>query len=764
MKVSHIRFALCLTCLLTSTAFAQIRSSWFDVNPNQSNRDPINPNGASGGRVTSLTAINDLSICFAASEWGGLWQSFNQGLTWSRVRTYLPTAMFDVKFAAPTPLANRGVLYATSAHDGRITGSRSGIALSRDQGASWNTVPLSTLPCAFPNENAGWNISVRPSNPDNVFIATECGLARTLDAGNTWTYLDPTPLNGVEPIFAVAAFGTQLVAVIGQNGYAYSKDNGANWRNGGAGTINGGFGDLAVSPYEPNVLYAAINGNLFETRDTGATWPTSITVPFGGGRSQFVSTNRRGSNQYDLWYGDFGLARATCTAQVPAVVGGAQRAPTNSWTADMSTANGAHNDLGEILFNPTTGTNACPVLVGSDGGVYRNTTTNGNCQTPTWEQPNITPHATWLYGFEGMLGANGQNQIYYGLQDNGTWGTTAAPVGSGATWPIWDNIACCDGFSIAAVPGEVSDVQGASVTGRTFRLRKSGEGYAGRTEVPNYPTTQGLLSFAAGRSVISFGRNTLAATFGDGVYNTTNRNANPIPWTFMANPSATSTAGGGLKNARNGNNNIFFYHTGNGRPYSSGQIATYTGTAGGGTWTTLNRPTGTTAFTVYDVDPNNSQRMMAAAIGTSAAGGGNVFTTWRTTNGGANWTAMPILDALMTGNGAFRNFSNQGPREFYRNLGQVWQPYMFEINPNNANVAVAGAADAGIFLTTDFGNAWVRLTNPLVPTSALSTAPHIPRPLFAWFSTSRVANSTTAFDVWIGTQGGGVHKFLIESP
>ena len=125
---------------------------------------------------------------------------------------------------------------------------------------------------------------------------------------------------------------------------------------------------------------------------------------------------------------------------------------------------------------------------------------------------------------------------------------------------------------------------------------------------------------------------------------------------------------------------------------------------------------------------------------------------------------MPVLDNLMTAGGVFRPSSQRGPREFYPNFGRVWQPYMFEINPLNTNVAVAGAADAGIFLTTDFGVNWVLLTNPTAPTSVVSSAPHVPRPLFAWFSSTRVANATTAFDVWVGTQGAGVQKFLIETP
>lgn len=766
---------LTLLLLLAAPAAAQIRSSWFDINPNQSGLDPSNPNGASGGRVHSLTAFADMSIAFAASEWGGLWSSVDQGNNWFRVRSYQPSAMFDVKCAPSTEPAGLGTIYATSAYDGRFA-TQSGIAFSRDLGASWNTVPFPPGPCGnftltggvigiSPNEPHGWNISIRPGAPGSVFIATNCGLAITLNSGTTWNYVDPSPADGQsEPVFSVVAYGNQMVSVLSQNGYFFSTDNGANWRQGGVGVIGGGFGDLAVSPYEPNVLYAAINGRLLETRDTGNTWPTAITVPFAAGRSQFVATNRRSNNQYDLWYGHFGLARATCTAQVPAVVGGAARAPINSWSSDMSTANGAHNDLGEIFFDPRVTTDACPLLVGGDGGVYRNTDTRTNCQSPSWEQPNVTPHATWLYGFDAMIGNNGVDQIYYGLQDNGIWGTTNAPRGSGAVWPVWDNEACCDGFGTAVAGGEVHGIEGQYGTGRAFRIMRSGEGFSGRGDINTYASTSGLLTFTSGRAIVSFGANNLVASYGNGVAFSTNMNGNPINWTGIGFP-ATSTAGnGGLKTSLSGRSPVFFFHSGNGKPYQTGEISIYNGAVAGNTWNQIPFPPGANAFTVYDVDPNNCRRIMASAINAAT---GN-FQTWRTDDLGSTWTNMPVLDNLMVGGGIFRNFSLNGPQEFYPNFGTVWQPYMFEINPVNSNIAVAGAADAGIFLTTDFGNAWVRLTNPANPVSIASVgvnvAPHIPRPLFAWFGPSSFRNNTTAFDIWVGSQGGGVQKFLIESP
>ena len=75
------RFLVTLVLLLAAgvlPASAQITSTWYDINPSRSNND--NPNGASGGRVNHIGAASDFSRVYAATELGGLYTSFNQGV------------------------------------------------------------------------------------------------------------------------------------------------------------------------------------------------------------------------------------------------------------------------------------------------------------------------------------------------------------------------------------------------------------------------------------------------------------------------------------------------------------------------------------------------------------------------------------------------------------------------------------------------------------------------------------------------------------
>ena len=72
---------------------------------------------------------------------------------------------------------------------------------------------------------------------------------------------------------------------------------------------------------------------------------------------------------------------------------------------------------------PGVSENACPVLFSSDGGVYFNTKeTSPDCHRPFWQQPNVTPHALWLWALAGsnQPGVLAED-LYFGNQDNGSF-------------------------------------------------------------------------------------------------------------------------------------------------------------------------------------------------------------------------------------------------------------------------------------------------------------------------------------------------------
>lgn len=768
--------ALALILGIAVPSSGQITFRWFDINPSKSNDGQ---NGASGGRVNHIGAASDFSKVYAATEWGGLYQSFDMGNTWIKIESFIPSATWDVKV---DPHNNQRV-YATSFFDGRVN-PQSGIDISNDAGTTWTPVNfgrLNRLNCSVAqrkNQPSGWQISINPNNTETVFVGTSCGLARSLNGGGTWTFVDPSPGDAAEQIFAVEAHDRQTVDVIGENGFFRSLDNGGTWSavlappgpvsgNSGAGT------DLAVSPRESYVLLAEnLNGNIFESDDGGATWPSSLTLPVlpngnsnRQGRIPFIKTNQLiTSNQFDVWYGDVNLFKTTATTPSTAAPGGSPRTPTNSWT---NVQDGAHWDVGDVMFDPRATAGSCPSLFTADGGVFRNTKPdNPNCQGPNWVQPAITPHATWVWGFDGVRQGPGLHALTYGLQDNGGYAATFAGEGNNAPNPGWNNYTCCDIFHNTQGAGRILGLEGAFSQGRAFRLFLRNQDGGGGGEIPNYPSGATVPAFSNGRENAPFGGAGYVVNMGDGVYFTNNISGNPIGWTSLNAPSAVTSTVGNVKVANLGGQTNIFYHTGNGDPESRGSIfrsgLSAAGVAApGANWIPLPLPANIGTVTAYDVDPTDGNHIIISGIDNVTSN----FQIWITSNFGGNWTRLNTLENQMLNGGTtgpvFLNQSSQGRTTGFLSFGTYWQPSLLKFDPLDPTTIVAGAIDAGVYVSLDNGNNWQVVSNPVNPSSQ---APNIPAPVFAYFSPGRFNASTNAFDIWVGTRGAGVRKVVLEYP
>jgi hypothetical protein len=762
-------------------ALAQTTATWFDINPSSSNLDSSDPNGASGGRVHHVGAASDFSRVYAATEWGGLYQSFDQGNTWVRVHSFSPSATWDVKVDP----ANNQRVYVTSFFDGRVN-PRSGISISDDAGDTWRTVAVAganLLNCATPQavaEPSGWQIAI---NGAAVFAGTNCGLARSQNTGANWDFIDPSPGDAAEQVFAVIAHGSQIVDVISGNGHFRSTNNGGSWTPvpAGPGPVAGNSGagsTIAVSPAESYVLLAADVNDIFESQNGGTTWPTSLTLPLLNGQSNkqgripFIKTNQLStSSQFDVWFGDVNLFKTTAITPSTAAPGGAQRTPQNAWT---NMQDQGHWDVGDVMFDPRFRSGACPSLFTSDGGVYRNTRrTNPICQRPGWDQPTITPHATWLWGFDGVRWLPGIHALTYGLQDDGGYAATVVAEGHNPPTPNWNNYTCCDIFDNSSGAGRIMDIEGFFTTGRGFRWFRRDLGGGGSGEIPNYPSAQGLNAFFHARQSVPFGAAGYAVNIQDGagpavgttgdVYFTNNINSSPIAWTSLNSPFSATTGLGSVKIANLGGRPNVYYHTGNGNPENRGRIfrSTLVGTtaAPGTNWVPLSLPVGVGSVTAWDVDPTNGDRAIISGITTRL----NTFEIHMTQDFGANWTRLAGLENLMLAPAGIATYlarTTQGPTPFI-GFGTYWQPSLFKFNPLDPTTIIAGAMDAGVFLSLNDGANWQAISNPTDPTS---NSPHIPRPLYAYFSPGRFAASTNAFDVWVGSRGAGVQKVVLETP
>ena len=714
-------------------------ATFKDINPDQSDLDPFDPDGASGGRVNGLaTVAGNNRVLYAASEWGGLYKTTNRGRTWFRLDGHLPVVTWDVEVDPE----NSRKIYATSFYDGRVR-SRAGINVSRDRGRTWRHPRSATPPTGFDcdparrSEPSAFGIAIRPDAHRHVFVGTNCGLARSTNAGRTWTFIDPTPSTTAGDVWDVVAQRGGIVDVCGDDGHLRSTDNGTTWTLGNLPF--GGQCSIAASPAEPYVLFVVVGTALFESDDAGLTW-TPLSNPFPQGRIPFLATNLRspsaGVDRFDLWFGDVSLARADCITPASPSPGGTPRCPPDSWNGPFTRSAGAHDDAGDLAFDTRAVRDACPLIFSSDGGVYRNTDTGADCHNPKWEQPDVTPHATWLYTMDTahQEGVRAED-LYFGLQDNGAWASRNA----GASKPTWHNADCCDVFDVAASPQRVLFTL-CCFDERANRLFIADPGMTTFVEVNTYPPGD-LPGFRFIDILDRFSDTGYALVTTSGVFVTHDITANPIVWDQLG---VGPVAACGVKASVRGGTPVFYVQAGSCNPGDQNQLWRYTGTIPAGTWTQINPPGGG-GFGIFDVDPVDPKRLYASNL--SGSGPRMIHSE----DGGLTWRNDPALDRLMTGGGVFKYQNQRGPTDF-TGFGGYPQPSLVAFDPEDPRRLVAGGRDSGVFLTTNGGRSWKLLTNPF--RASRSRTPHLPRPWFANFD----HDPSGKVNVYIGTQGRGVWK------
>jgi photosystem II stability/assembly factor-like uncharacterized protein len=740
--------------LLPSTLSAQVTWSVKEINPTQSSLHTSDADGASGGRVNGLGISADGNTIYAASEFGGIWKSTDRGLNWNRLNNHRPMDTWDVEVQPDD--ANK--VYATSFYDGRVV-SNSGLQVSANAGSTW-IKPATFVPPAGLcdqlriDEPTGFGIAIDPENPLHVFVGTNCGLVRSTDGGATWNFVDPTPTDLADDVWDVVVHHGGIVDVVGDDGHLRSTDGGATFTaDPVAAALVGGRSSITASPDEADVLVAVIGTSLFQTTNAGTTW-SPMTNPSPQGRVPFVEAAARTGDTWDLWFGDVNLHKCSCTTGAAGV-----RCPANTWTRMGDRFSGLHDDMGAIVFDPNAAEDACPVVVSSDGGVFRNTlTATPACLTPAWTQADKTTRALWLFGMDGShLPGPDDEHLYLGAQDNGSFFSSNASQAT-VNWGIRE---CCDGFDDSADPDRI--LYSICCNAGVSRLRMRGPAMAGGGIHPS-PPPGNLITFRPIDCIAQVSSTAFVVLTSSGAFFSNDVTANPTTWTELGDTPAGAV---GIKSSSRSGTAEFIVQTGNGRGFSQDRLFRFQGTDAAGTWTEINRPGGTGGFGIFDVDTDDPDRLIVSHLTNNADPQMMI-----TTDGGTTWNNLPTLDDRMTGGGIYRYRVNAGASGSGRRLPYV-QPTLVAFDPQDNDVIVAGGVNAGVFFSLDGGASWRQASYPALlgrgktpfpwPWFKLR-APQIPRPWFAYFEQPTRSISRKNHTFYVGTQGRGVWKFSVSEP
>ncbi|WP_088340204.1 VPS10 domain-containing protein [Robiginitalea sediminis] len=278
------------------------------------------------GRIADI-AIDpeNESVWYVAVGSGGVWKTENAGTTW------MP--LFDQQGSYSTGCItldpqNSATVWVGSGEDvgGRHVAYGDGVYRSKDGGKSWENLGLKET------EHIA-RIIVHPDNSDVVWVAAQGplwkkggqrGVYKTTDGGATWTQvlgndawtgatdliIDPR-----DPQVLYAATWDRhrtVAALMGGGpgtGIHKSTDGGETWEELTSGLPKSNMGKigLAISPQQPDVLYAAIEldrktGAVYRSADRGASWKKMSNTVSGGTGPHYYQELYASPHKFDRLY------------------------------------------------------------------------------------------------------------------------------------------------------------------------------------------------------------------------------------------------------------------------------------------------------------------------------------------------------------------------------------------------------------------------------------------------------------------------------
>jgi len=262
------------------------------------------------GRIADVAIHpHDHSVWYVAVGSGGVWKTVNSGTSWQPV--FDGQTSYSIGTITLDPSNPHTVWVGTGENvGGRHVGFGDGVYRSRDGGGSWENLGLKD------SEHIS-RIIVHPEDSDTVWAAAQGplwsqggqrGLYKTTDGGSSWQrtlvgdegddvwtgvtdlVIDP---RAPDVLYAATWQRHRTVAAYvggGPNTALYkSTDGGDSWEKLSKGLPQGNLGKigLAISPQNPDVLYAAIElnrreGGLWKSTDRGASWSKQSDTVSGG--------------------------------------------------------------------------------------------------------------------------------------------------------------------------------------------------------------------------------------------------------------------------------------------------------------------------------------------------------------------------------------------------------------------------------------------------------------------------------------------------
>ncbi len=414
-------------------------------------------------------------LWYVAAGSGGVWKTTNSGTSWKAIFDHQKSYSIGCISIDPT---NPHVVWVGTGENvgGRHVGFGDGIYKSEDGGAHWQHMGLKKTQHIS-------KVVIHPENSDVIWVAAqgplwnkgdERGLYKSTDGGKTWKKtLGDAEWIGVTDILIDPRNPDRLYAATWQrhrNVAAYmgggpgtaiyrSEDGGEQWIKLKSGLPKSNMGKigLAISPQQPDVIYAAIeldrrSGAVYRSSNRGASWNKMSEAVAGATGPHYYQELYASPHAFDRLY--------LVDVRIQVSNDGGKN-------FKRLKEEKKHSDNHAIAFRKDE---PDYLLVGCDGGVYESFDLAQN-----WRFVSNLP-LTQYYKL-AVDDAKPFYTIYGGTQDNGTHaGPIRTDNNQGITNEDWSLILYADGHQPATEPGNPDIVYAEWQEGNLVRIdRTTGE-------------------------------------------------------------------------------------------------------------------------------------------------------------------------------------------------------------------------------------------------------------------------------------------------
>ncbi|NER13525.1 glycosyl hydrolase [Leptobacterium flavescens] len=422
------------------------------------------------GRIADIAIHPDNeNIWYIAVGSGGVWKTTNSGTTWKPI--FDNQKSYSIGAIAIDPNNTHTIWVGTGENvGGRHVAFGDGIYVSHDDGASWknmglkNSEHLSKIIVHPEDSNTIWAVSQGPlwssGGERGVYKSTDGGKSWKRTLGDSeWVGATDLVIDPRDPDVLYAATWQRhrtVAAYVGGgpgSGLHKSTDGGETWTKLTKGIPGSNLGKigLAISPFNPDVIYAAIEldrkkGGVFMSSNRGESWTKQSDAVSGGTgphyyQELYASPHHEGKlflmNNRVLISDDHGKTFYT-----------------------MNERN-KHVDSHAMAFKAS---DPNYVLFGTDGGLYESFDL-----TKSWKFVRNLPITQYFK--VAVDDSKPFYKIYGGTQDNGSHGgpsqTTSSDGIANSDW--WKTLGA-DGHQSATEPGNPNITYGEFQQGALWRI------------------------------------------------------------------------------------------------------------------------------------------------------------------------------------------------------------------------------------------------------------------------------------------------------